>query len=112
MLDYDKKIRKDIFLIGERNGIRKSLKIGEGSMIGATGRISCSVHFNLGFREKDKYKCMFLSLWGDPTKAVSISGFPRPLFSEARGKPPTLELCTTILISFFSILSPCVIRKR
>lgn len=78
--------KKDIFLIGPKDGVRKGLAVDRRSGGVIAEQISYDVSFTLEHADKDKEMFLFLSLWGGFEKAVSISGFPRLLYAEAKCK--------------------------
>lgn len=79
---------RSLFLIGEKHRpisemekLETKLSPGDGTR--SHEKISYNIEFTLKDTDRDTDMCIFLSLWGNHSRAISISGFPRLLFSDA-----------------------------
>lgn len=71
----------------KKGGVRTGLVVHRRFGDDGTGdTITHDVHFTLTASDRDTDISIFLSAWGDFDKAVSISGFPRQLYNEAKGE--------------------------
>lgn len=85
--NYDGENKRFLFYLGDKEGARTGLTVVErGKDDWISSDITREVSFQLKHIDRDKEMSIFLSMWGGPEKAVSISGFPRRLYNEARGE--------------------------